>query len=202
MIEIEKKFLLTETEQQAPLQDATELGQKTIDDTYLDTADYSLTSRDLWLRERDGAYELKVPLRSAGSPSSATNRYHELTYVEEIHEALNLSAAVDFETALSLAGIARFMTCHTTRKSYEKQGFRIDVDTVTYAESAFEYALAEIESLIEDESGADEAERHIVEFAKSYGLTTDRVILGKVGAYLKAERPNHYGVLVDAGILK
>lgn len=201
MIEIEKKFLLTKIEEQALLQDAEELGQKIVEDSYLDTPDYSLTRRDLWFRERDGAYELKVPLKATGDTPAATNRYHELTDIDAIRQELSLDTTVGFEEALSLADITRFMTCYTNRRSYEKQDFHIDIDSVTYNDSDFTYALAEIEVLINNESQADEAENRIVDFARSFGLTTDQVILGKVGAFLKAERPEHYKILVDAGVL-
>lgn len=202
MIEIEKKFFLTASEKEALLQDAETLGQKILEDSYLDTKDFQLTKRDMWFRERNGAYELKVPLKTHTETSFITNQYHELTDKEEIRHELSLDTSGDFETALSIAGITSFMTCYTARSSYEKQGFHIDVDSVTYAGSDFEYNLAEIETLVIDESEATGAESRIVEFAKSHGLTTDRTILGKVGAYLKAERPEHYKILVDAGVLK
>lgn len=202
MIEIEKKFLLTDTEQQALLLGAHELGQKTVEDSYLDDDNYSLTTRDYWFRERDGAYELKAPLKSSNGSPTLTNRYNEITDIDAIRQELSLTDGIDLPSALSIAGIRRFMTCCTVRNSYEKQGFHIDIDTVTYADSTFKYAIAEIELLIEDESQANEAENRIVKFARSFDLTTDKVILGKVGAYLQAVEPDHYRALVEAGVFK
>jgi adenylate cyclase class IV len=201
MIEIEKKFLLTGIQQQALLEGAHELGEKIVEDSYLDTDDYRLTGKDFWFRERDGSYELKAPLKSSNGSPSATNRYHEITSLEAIRQELELDATADFEVALATAGITRFVTCFTSRKSYEKQGFHIDIDAATYLDSDFVYALAEIELLVDDESQADEAERRIIEFAKSFNLTTDQVVLGKIGTYLQSESPTHYQSLVDAGIL-
>jgi adenylate cyclase class IV len=202
MIEIEKKFLLTEAEQQALLQHAQELGQKVVKDSYFQNDDFCLTTNNFWLWERDGAYELNAPLKSNNGSPSLVNRYHEITDVEGIKQELGLNDDNDFESTLSAAGIAPFMTCYTERRSYEKQGFHIDVDIVTYADSTFKYAIAEIELLIDDESQADEAEERIIKFAKSFNLTTDKIILGKVGAYIEAVRPDHYKLLVDAGVLK
>jgi adenylate cyclase class IV len=202
MIEIEKKFLLSDTQQQALLEGAHELGEKMVEDSYLDTEDFRLTKQDYWFRERNGAYELKAPLKSSDSSPTVTNRYHELTSIEEICQELQIDTGVDFETALSAAGITRFITCYTSRKSYEKDGFHIDIDAATYEDSDFVYALAEIELLVSDESHADEAERRIVEFAKSFNLTTDQLVLGKIGSYLKSENPAHYGALVSAGVFK
>lgn len=202
MIEIEKKFLLTEQQQVDLLDGAQKLGLKLVEDSYLDTDTFSLTTNDLWFRERDGAYELKAPLKSGSSLPTTTNRYNEITDVEEIAQVLGFDAQLDFETSLSRAGIKKFMTIFTSRNSYEKQGFHIDVDSATYLDSTFEYAVAEIELLINSESEADEADRRIVEFAKKFKLTTDQIVLGKVASYLKAEKSEHYTALVNAGVLK
>ena len=202
MIEIEKKFLLTDEQKNKLLDGAQSLGLKIVEDSYLDTDTFALTTNDLWFRERDGAYELKAPLKSGSGSYTATNRYNEITDVEEISQVLGFDNGLNFETSLSRAGIKKFMTIHTSRQSYEKQGFHIDVDAATYPGSAFEYAVAEIELLVNSESEADEADRRIVEFANTFDLTTDQVVLGKVAAYLKAEKPEHYKALVSAGVLK
>ncbi|MFZ1301356.1 MAG: CYTH domain-containing protein [Candidatus Microsaccharimonas sp.] len=201
-VEIEKKFVLTETQKTALLDGSVELGEKSIVDSYLDTDDYQLTLRDYWFRIRDGEYELKAPLASGSGSYATTNRYREITSVEEICDELKLDYSGDIETTLSLAGIKSFITCYTTRQSYEKAGFEIDVDQATYQDSDFTYALAEIELLIEDESKADEAEARIIEFAQQFNLTTDQVILGKIAAYLKEEKPEHYQALKVAKVLK
>lgn len=200
MIEIEKKFLLTSAQKQSLLHGAHEIGERAVTDSYYDTQQYKLTTNDIWFRERDGAYELKAPLELKGDSSSKTNRYHELTRLEDIYSKLGLDMAHDFEVALARSGIERFMTCFTRRQSYKKQGFRIDVDTVSYLDSAFTYGLAEIELIVDDESKADEAESQIIAFAEQFNLTTDQVILGKVAAYLKEEKVEHYNALFDAGI--
>lgn len=202
MIEIEKKFLLSDIQQQELLSGARKLGNKMVEDSYLDTDDFRLTTHDLWFRKRDGSYELKVPLKSTSDSNVATNRYHELTDIHEIASELGLNASQDFEAALLQAGIKKYMTCFTNRTSYEKRGFHLDIDTVTYLDSTFEYALAEIELLIDSESDADNAEHRIIEFAKEFNLVVDRVILGKVAAYLQAKRPEHYKALVAAAIFK
>lgn len=202
MIEIEKKFLLTATQQHDLLEGAREIEKKTVEDSYFDTVDYRLTTNDLWLRKRDGIYELKAPLKTA-SGSSATNRYHEITDIDVIAAELGITLdGNDLEASLARAGVTVFLTYHTNRESYEKQGFHIDIDAAEYPGSDFRYALAEIELLVDDESQADAAEDKIIEFAQSFGLVTDQVILGKVVVYLQHERPEHYDALVRSGILK
>ncbi len=201
MIEIEKKFLLTDAQREALLSGAQELGRKLIEDDYFDTDDYSLTRNDLWFRRRDGAYELKAPLLSGSGSYFATNRYNEITDIHEIASRLGLSGD-NFEASLAGAGIKRFVTCFSDRTSYEKQGFHIDVDAATYRDTDFTYAVAEIELLVKDESEADDADRRIIEFAKGFNLTTDQVVMGKIAAYLQAEKPDYYTALVEAGVLK
>lgn len=202
MIEIEKKFLLTQQQIDALTENANELGEKLVEDSYLDTADYRLTLNDLWFRIRDGQYELKAPLTSSSDSVITTNRYHEITDTAKIAELLNLNTEIDFEQALEEAGITPFITCYTQRKSYEKQGFHLDIDTATYKDSDFTYAISEIELLVEDESVANEAERQIIEFARGYGFTLDQVIYGKIVAYLQVESPQHYQALLDGGVLR
>lgn len=202
MIEIEKKFLLTEQQQESLLVSAKQLGQKLVEDSYFDTDTFSLTMRDFWFRERDGAYELKAPLESGSGSYTGTNRYNEITDQNEIMKILGLDANMNIEAALSQAGIRKFITVFTNRNSYEKQGFHIDIDAATYAGSTFDYAVAEIELLVESENDADEADRRIMEFADNFGLVTDQIVLGKVAAFLQAEKPEHYDALVGAGVLK
>lgn len=94
------------------------------------------------------------------------------------------------------------MTCFTNRTSYEKQGFHIDIDSASYLDSTFKYSIAEIELLVADEKDADIAEQKVIEFANECRLTTDQIILGKIVAYLQAEKPDHYNALLDANIIK
>ena len=49
---------------------------------------------------------------------------------------------------------------------------------------------------------ADIAEQKVIEFANECRLTTDQIILGKIVAYLQAEKPDHYNALLDANIIK
>ena len=56
--------------------------------------------------------------------------------------------------------------------------------------------------LVADEKDADIAEQKVIEFANECRLTTDQIILGKIVAYLQAEKPDHYNALLDANIIK
>jgi adenylate cyclase class IV len=201
-IEIEKKFLLTPDQEAALLTDAEELGQKVVEDIYFDTKTYDLTTHNQWLRKRDGAFELKTSLKTNTNSQSGAVYFRELTIPEEIADELGLSGGAALERELERGNIQPFMTVITNRTSYQKQGFHIDIDTATYGDSSFTYAVAEIELLIDNEADANTAEQHIITFAKKFNLTTDKIILGKVAAYLKTEDPTHYKVLERTGIFK
>ena len=46
-------------------------GETRFRDVYWDTADCALTRRDMWLRARDGCWELKLPAEEAAQRSGA-----------------------------------------------------------------------------------------------------------------------------------
>lgn len=202
MIEVEKKFLLDGAQMKNLLDGAKLISKKSFQDTYYDTADYSLTSKDYWLRQRDSKWELKVPLQKTALSLNHTNIYNELEDIDLIIKELKLDPALKFEDSLKKAGISGFITVITNRASYEKDGFHIDIDEATYKGSDFKYAVSEIELLVESEDEIDSAEKKIVEFARGIGLTVDKVIYGKVLAYLESESKAHYQALVQAKVSK
>ncbi len=201
-VEVEKKFILTPEQKEVLLDGAEKLGGTTIEDTYFDTEDYQLTLNDMWFRRREDEYELKAPIAAGSGSHEGTNRYHEITSLDQISELLRLEQGIDFEVALSKAGIHRFVTCYTNRTSYLKDGFKIDIDKATFANSQFSHAVAEVELLVDDESKVGKADRGIIEFARQHGLTVDQAVMGKIVAYLQAERPKHFKKLVDARVVK
>lgn len=201
MIEVEKKFLLTPEQESRLIEGAELIGEKTIVDVYYDTADYDVTLANMWLRRRGEEFELKVPLRV--SDDRTVDQFRELTDRTEICQALGLPAdGTAVADVLKNAHHEPFMSPRTTRRTYRKAaGFTIDLDTVTYEGSNFRYTIAEIEKLVEDEADMPAAIEQIIAFARQHDLTTDQFILGKVGAFLKNERPEHYQALVAVGIL-
>ena len=126
------------------------LEQKTNTDAYYDNEQYAVTSADRWLRNRNGSFELKVPL-SKDNGSQGVNVYHELTEEADIREALRLPYDTsDLAHDIEAAGYRVFVQPTSSRRSYEKDGYHIDVDTVAYEGSDFTYAVAEIELLVQD----------------------------------------------------
>jgi thiamine-triphosphatase len=192
MIEIEKKFKLTSKEIEHLVSEGTLLGEKQITDTYYDNAMYDLTRGDMWLRERNGQFELKLPL---GGKNSNIQTYNELEDDDSIRKALNLTSNQPLADALKAAGYTPFCTCNTTRTKYKIGEFGLDVDVANFGD--FTYELAEIELMAEDKEAIPEAENKILEFAKSHNLSTGE-IRGKILEYLARKNPEHFEALKKA----
>lgn len=197
MIEVEKKFLLTDGESVALTRGVEFLGEKVFADIYYDTADYAFTVKDKWLRERDGRWELKLPLNADGK--RLVDQYDEVENESDIRRVLALPEDGEFRVVLSGAGYEPFCMCKTTRRKYRKNGFIIDLDMVEFED--FSYGIGEIELMVHTKEEIDGAVTKIMEFAKAHHLTIAPV-RGKVIEYLKRKKPEHYNALVAAGVVR
>jgi thiamine-triphosphatase len=200
MFEVEKKFILSESEEERLLKGATMLNQKTFTDVYVDTDQFLLTAKDWWLRSRDGKWELKIPLNKGKRAARVADQYQELENEEEICQALGFLERKNLKDLLVLHGLHPFCTCTTTRKKFQKGPFTIDFDTVTYPDTDFTYRLLEVELLVEWAEEMDTAVKKILDFAKREGLLS-LPVRGKVVVYLEHEKPKHFQALVTAGVV-
>lgn len=193
-IEVEKKFLLTPVARQAVTAGATQTDHQVMTDSYYDDANWKLATNDTFLRQRDELWELKV-----GDPTlpphgeRKTTRYEEITEPEEIAERLGLPSA-DLGAELSAAGYEAFAVITTDRTTYQKDGFTIVLDHVTYPEGD-SYDIIEIE-LVGD--SLEDAEQRILDYASKLGLPHDSV-LGKLQEYCVRHRPDHISAMKEAG---
>lgn len=194
MIEVEKKFQLTEEDRERLIADTEFVSEKTFTDIYYDTADYKLTSHDQWLRARDGRFELKLPLHSG--PERVADQYEELEAEDQIKAVLGFTVDGNLEELLQSNGYEPFATLTTARKKYKKDPFLIDLDIVDFGNSEY-YTLGEIEMMVADESEMTGAIEKIVDFANENGLSL-LPVRGKLIEYIKRLRPEHYKALVDA----
>lgn len=201
MIEVEKKFILSPENEKRLLKGAEFLNARTFTDVYYDSDDYTLTTHDIWLRARDGKWELKVSLYT--DPHRFGDQYEEIEDEARIREKLHVPAGKNLEHDLALAGYAPFCTITTLRRKYKKGPFTIDLDEGRW-EDAMEngvHALAEIELMVNDASEADGAFQSIKTFAEQQGLTFGHV-RGKAVEYLKKVKPRHFRALVEAGVVR
>jgi adenylate cyclase class IV len=196
MIEVEKKFILSEEEKNRLLDGAEFLSKKTITDVYYDTENFALTSCDKWLRTREGKFEFKVAVHS-GARKSLT-QYDEIEDDKEIKQALGLNKEGDLKDSLLENGYLPFCVCKTKREKYKKEGFNIDLDEAEF--NNFSYNIAEIELMVNDVLKIDEASEKITTFAIKNGLRIGPT-RGKILEFLKRESPVHFETLVKCGVV-
>jgi len=200
MIEIEKKFILTDAQKEKLLENAEFLDEKTFTDVYYDTPQYTLTKNDIWLRTRNGKFELKLPLQKNGR--GLTNQYHEIEGEEKIRQIFDIIPRKSFLEDIQSFGYVSFGECKTTRRKYKKEKFTIDMDEVNFSNS--DYFVTEIELLVESKEEIKKANDEILAFADLMGLNLPaggKNLRGKMSEYLFRYKPKHYRVLVDAGVV-
>lgn len=193
MIEVEKKFMLGEGDEARLIVGAEFVSEKEIHDVYYDLPGYPLSIQEKWLRQRDGRWELKLPLTVVGQPRLA-DQFRELETEGEIRSALNLPESLPLGEAIQAAGYFVIVDVRTRRRKYRVDPFTIDIDTVDFG-----YSLAEVERLIEQESDMAKTVAEIESFARGRGLALAPV-RGKVTEYIRHNNPDHYRLLQAAGV--
>lgn len=197
MIEVEKKVALQEADLRTIEKLGTFLGCKIISDTYYDTADFRYTKGDIWLRERECTFELKVGVRGY---DGGIDHYEEITDEMQILRKLGLEKDKDFLKALSKAKIYPFATLQTVRRKYQIEEFFIDLDLAYFDD--FIYRIAEIELRVANESKIPQAEDAINLFIQRLGIDPDRPIKAKLIEFLIQKNPTHYEALISSGVVK
>jgi len=197
MIEVEKKFILSQEDTNRLINEAEFLGEIIFTDIYYDKKDFVLISKDKWLRRREDRFELKLPLNTGAD--RIADQYEELTSELEIKKALGFEIENNLADALKENGYLPFCVCKTTRKKYKKNHFNIDLNVVEFKE--FTYSLGEIEIMVNQKSEIDQAVNEIMLFAQENNLKIGPV-RGKVIEYLKRIKPGCYQVLAKVGVIK
>ena len=194
MIEIEQKFSLTKEQEKNLIEGSELFSDKHQDDTYYDSADFALTTKDIWLRKRNGEFQIKLPEHELGKKLGFSH-YTEIETDDGIRENIGLHNSGNMENDLAEAGYFPIVNFTSQRRSYRIGPFRIDLDITN-----FDYEIAEIEIMVEDQESRQAAEEQIREFAISKGLEI-KPIHGKVLEYINRNNPIHYKALEDAGVL-
>ena len=89
MIEIEKKFIPEEGDIERITEGAEFISETVNDDIYYDK-DFSLTKRDIYVRRRNGAFEMKVGIRRRGL-EGIISTYEEVYNENTIREKLGIT---------------------------------------------------------------------------------------------------------------
>ena len=193
MIEVEKKFHISKNEEKKLAEGAKFIGEFTFSDTYYDKSSYPLAKKDIWLRSRDGRWQLKIGEDDSGSETKKYMDYYEEVEAEgSIRKILGVEHYASLVKDLEAEGYTPIATFTTIRRKYTKGEFNIDVD-----EASFDYNVVEIERFAEDRRDIEKATEEIIEFAKDHGLKVEPVH-GKVLEYIKHHDSENFASIKDA----
>ena len=177
-------------------------GVVTFTDVYYDTPDASLAAKDTWLRARDGAWEIKVPLdgddtarRSGGERSVFREVEGPGACLHELNAALlgappandvddartnDLDAEAALIAAMKTLDVHPFAKFTTERAKFSLDGADVDVDA-----ASFGHGVCEVEVLCAYESQVPDAEAKIAYVATRLGLTPLSDSGGKLETYIR-----------------
>lgn len=146
-------------------------------DKYFDSPTFVLTLRDMWLRERQGCWELKCPTVTTNAAAELFTRYKEITNLSEIQmrveEVLKggengerSPSLQDEESWLETYNLLCFAEFTTTRQSFvlQEEGVRVDLD-----QADFGYSVGEIEVLVPEGGDVNSALDKIERTAQKLG---------------------------------
>lgn len=196
MFEVEKKYVVNERQKERLIEGAEFLGEKIIVDEYFDTKEYNLTLNDMWLRCRNGTFEIKLPMGK--NDRGLANRYQEVEGEDRIRQIFAINPERSFREDIKSFGYETFARCSTTRRKYKKDKFIIVLDKADFGD--FKFSISEIELMVEDAGEMQKASKEIAEFGKKQGLV-DKNSQGKIIEYLKAKKPKHYKALVEGRVV-
>lgn len=195
MIEVEKKFRISD-EQRARILDGAKFEyEKTMHDVYYDGEGYPLSRKDWWLRKRNGTYELKVAVHALGLKGRGVDQYREHEQDHEIVKALRMEEGILSDEVLARAGYRPLIDITTLRRSYTRSGFTVVLD-----EADFGYTICEIEKMAPEGSDLESVGAEILAFAASQGLEMG-LVYGKVLEYIHRFLPDCFQSMEQAGVI-
>ena len=197
MIEIEVKVPLTDENRERLTNGSDFIKEKEIKDVYWDTDVHDLTGKDIWLRERNGEWELKYTKNDGIAVNKRViDQYEELENESDIRERLGIPPHNSFEEDLRNVGYRPFAPITTTRRTYKRGEFRIDIDSMDFG-----YSLAEVELLVEHENEKEGAREKILSFIRENSISPEKRGRGKLIEYIYRNLPEKYEALVKTGVI-
>jgi adenylate cyclase class IV len=166
MIEVESKFTISAEKLAELLKQAEKISEQKIFDQYFDCGLFSLMRKDIWLRRRQGIWEIKIP------PNRESRQSEVKSYLESQDLDL-IEKTVMTCSGLSLSQVKCYAEINKFRQKYRLEEFTLDLDLADYGSS--QYQVNEIELMAKNELERQDALRKIRVFAEEKGL-----ILGKV----------------------
>lgn len=193
MFEIELKFKVNQEQNIDLLKGATFIARESFHDVYYDYSDYRLSLNDIWLRSRNGAFLLKLPLKSTTYEALAVQKNRpkqEIEGLDQIMAELGIKNITDsLHQNLLAAGITALYSYDNVREKYRMGSMVLDLDKTTW--SGHEFHMCEIEMVVEHENDIPSALEKIKAFALSCGLKVEYVD-SRLLEIIKLQSPQHY----------
>lgn len=199
--EVEKKLQLTMSQSLSLIEGFDMIDQIELTATYWKDGGLHLPLRDRWLRKRDDMWVLKVPTSLEAPTRRSSDKYREITDTEDIKQTLGImGVSEDFEQDLVEFGYTPWFTISTVRNTYMSDDFpdiKIIRDTTDFG-----YEIWEIEKCVGSQNEIEYAEKQILDFISSQGISSKGYVRGKVHQYLYQFKKNEFDELANAGIMK
>jgi adenylate cyclase class IV len=186
MIEIEKKFNPSNESVELIKKDAVFVAHKIMNDILYDYKDLSLIKNDVWLRKRNGKFDLKVS-KDKDRKNRFLDIYDEVEDESKIREILNITSIDD-------ANFVEIANLTTKREKYKLGEFNIDLDIVTSAADDFVYNLLEVELMVESESDIPMACEKMKKFMDEYDIA-DKSANAKIIQYFYEKKRHIFNAL-------
>ena len=224
-IEVEAKFKvssLEELEKQISVMNGERMASKEFTDEYFDTDTPTLTLQNHWLRFRkyagmEGSWQLKKPTNVAsndGTESIPVAIYEEIEGIQAVRIATSIITKRDVDdmedekSLLLLGGLKSFAKIITRRTRWTLlpmngnaviKNICIDIDVADFGHS-----VGEIEAVVDNEDKISEARNQIDAIMKEMGIESanpEDKAEGKLEMFLRTQRPNHFRLCIEAGVL-
>ncbi len=186
MIEIEKKLNPPSEIIDQIKSDAVFVESRTMNDIFYDYKDFSMIRNDIWLRKRNGRFDLKVS-RDKDMKNRDFDIYDEIEDESKICKTLNIES-IEKESFIEVANLI------TRREKYKIEDFNIDFDLVTSMHDNFVYRLMEVELMVKDDYDTAIALEKIKRFMNKYNIE-DRHATAKLIQYFYEKKQHIYDIL-------
>ena len=190
MIEVEKKLALALEHLEEIQSKGQLLEEVTYSDTYYDMSDFCLTTGNVWLRERNGRFQLKIKGRIGSS--------EEVQDDNEILRQLGLESEQPILATLEQAEITPFCKLTTQRRKFLLDEIPIHIDQVDFGDQT--YSVAEINITVEKKKDATSITKKINQLLKRWNIDADTNAPSKISVYLHRKNPSHFEALLKAGV--
>lgn len=197
-IEIERKFLLTPTVKKKLLSFSSPTETICFRDLYYDE---QLALNNIWLRKRNNAWEVKVPVQfNSGDVNSkfGATVYREITGMSQVREAVchhyaNLDIDIEKLECYAMLDTTRTQLSIT----WNTKTVHIILDECSSPNiDDFSCSIGELELMVHDESEVDDATQVLNDLVEHLQLGQVEDYEGKLIKYIKKYRPELFKKLI------